>query len=83
MKSTHPIDYLEKKLENGKITVKDLFHAREIFAAEIIKAWEAGVEEQYEFQHGKFESFAVEGEFPHKANVHLSGGNYYRNNYKD
>lgn len=75
-----PIDFLQSKTDP---TATDYAKADVMFKMQIIQAWEAGVKEQYEFQQGKFESFGMEGEFPHKADVHLSGENYYRNTYKD
>jgi hypothetical protein len=70
-------------LKKLNLTEKDLKKAEEEFKAAIIKAWEAGVKEQYEFQQGKFDSFGSLGDFPHKADVSLSGENYYKNTYEN
>lgn len=76
---TSPVEFLHKKTE---ITLADWGRAEQMFKYAIEKAWEAGVMEQYEFQQGKSEAFGMEGEFPHKANVMMSGANYYTKTYE-
>lgn len=76
----NPIEWLQSRENPGPA---DYAKAEVMFKQQIIKAWEQGVMEQYEFQQGKFDSYGMDGEFPHKAGVNLSGENYYRNTYEN